>query len=151
MMKLTDDCQRVRPSDPAQTQLESIRFRSANLPKIARVPAKRKRHASNDHAYRCTSEKKRSVLLPLGQCNAMPLQINGEEEESECNELIRFTLGLIKAERPVPLLYHWLPVAEHLIYDVLTTILFKFYFIFYRPTNQFHANIFSNKLNIRHN
>lgn len=70
----------------------------------------------------------------------MPLKIN-EEEESECNELIRFTLGLIKAERPVPLLHRWLPVAEYLIYDVLTTILR--YFCFYGPTNQFLANIFS--------
>lgn len=48
----SDNGQRIRPTNATQSGLETIRFWSANLPEIIRVPAKGKGHATDHHADR---------------------------------------------------------------------------------------------------
>lgn len=46
-----NNCQRISPTNAAKAHLETVRFRSANLPEVVRVPSKRKSNAADDHAY----------------------------------------------------------------------------------------------------
>lgn len=53
LIKVTNNSQRISPPNTAQSNLKAIRIRSANLPKLIRIPAEWETHAGDNHRDRC--------------------------------------------------------------------------------------------------
>lgn len=62
----SDNGQRIRPTNATQSRLETIRFRSADLPEIIRVPAEGKGHATDHHADRWNNYEEWVLLIKRG-------------------------------------------------------------------------------------